>query len=721
MKKTTLLLFGILISFSFSINAQQNNWCGTDHKIQEAISSGLVTPQEIQDRIMRAKQSAHTGSRVGPFTIPVVFHIIHDNGIGNISEAQIQSALDVLNEDYNRLNADSTDWRNTANAPFQPVVADMQITFKLAKKDPNQNCTNGIVRHNAPNLTYNAGDDVKSSASGGSDGWDNDKYLNIWVVNSIAGSGQGTTLGYATIPWLGVTADAGIVVRNDYIGRQGVGTSVSDGRTLTHEAGHFLGLLHTFQGPFFGGGDGCQSGDCGSSGDYVCDTPPAQQATYTCNLNLESCASVIPQNCYYGIDVLDMIENYMSYDDCQNMFTLGQRNVVWSALDTSSIPEYSNMVSAANITFTGVNDPAVLCEVAFSADKHVVCAGGTVNFLDESFNAVSSRTWTFTGGTPSSTSDAQVSVVYPTPGLYTVSLQVSDGSTTLDTTITDMILVLENPGTKDSVWDSFETYSTFPDMDYWFTYSDFSNSFELTTNAAASGNNSLYLNNHGFSGVRTDELISGVYNFSNAPVDSNFYINFKYAYQNRTGNTSSSLNYIKILMSSDCGESWVTRKTIQGNNFGNGNTSGAFVPTAQDWISAELTLPVPAINVDDLRFKFVVSTEDGNNFYIDDINVYISDQSHLSMDINAWSEGIKLYPNPTKGDFSLDLNLRSDEFGTIELLDLSGRKVKDLHSYSKIEKNQQLNFQTSELSAGVYLVKINVKGNTVIKKLILEK
>jgi len=108
----------------------------------------------------------------------------------------------------------------------------------LAKIDPNGNCTNGIVRVNAPNLTYNTDDACKYAANGGSDQWNSDQYLNIWIVNSINSSGSvGTILGYAYYPYGGAGSEYGILMRHDTFGT--IETAInSDGRTLTHEMGH---------------------------------------------------------------------------------------------------------------------------------------------------------------------------------------------------------------------------------------------------------------------------------------------------------------------------------------------------------------------------------------------------------------------------------------------------------------------------------------------------
>lgn len=721
MKKTTFLILGLIFLFQNFLSAQNGHWCGTDAYTRDVMLEKGITGQDMHERIMRIVQHQPSMNRVGPYTIPVVFHVLHDNGIGNISQVQMQAALDVLNRDYNRLNADSVNWRNTASAPFQPRVGDIQITFKLAKLDPDGNCTNGIVRVNAPHLTYAANDDVKSSALGGSDSWDVSKYMNIWVVNTIEGSGGvGTTLGYATLPYFGVSANSGIVVRHDALGTIGTGTANSDGRTLTHEAGHFLGLLHTFQGPFFGGTSGCHTNDCNNAGDYICDTPPTDVATFTCNYNLNTCSQA-PANSYYGTtDVNDMIENYMSYDQCTNMFSEGQRLRMWSVLDSASFPEYNNLVSASNATATGINLPDVLCKADFASDSRIICAGDSVLFTDESYNLVTSRTWTFQGATASSTTDQAVMAYYNTPGVYDVSLSVTDGTSTVDTTRTGYIIVLPNPGNKDTLADDFENYSTFPDYDNWIIQTGTPNTFEITTTASVSGTHSLMLPIHGNSGIRTDELISGVYDFSNAPIDSNFYINFKYAYKNRTNNGSSSNNALKIFISQDCGENWLARKVISGTSFGNGNDANSFVPTSGDWIADELMLPVSQVQYSNFRFKFVVSTEDANNFYLEDVNVYIASQSHLGINEVYSESSFEFYPNPANNILNIGFDIHSPELVSIDLLDLSGRVISQLAENTKVQPGERSSFNIEGISSGVYLVKILVNGQQVTRKLVIE-
>ena len=170
----------------------------------------------MHEHILRAQQNnLVTGDRAAGCIIPVV---VHDGGVSNISVDQIQSALDILTEDYTKMNDDTLSVRNTAEAPYLPIASNMNISFELAKLDPNGDCTNGVERRYSPASGTNANDDVKSYALGGLDAWPRERYMNIWVVTSIEGSGQGTTLGYAQFPYFGSPDTYGVVIRHDRMG-----------------------------------------------------------------------------------------------------------------------------------------------------------------------------------------------------------------------------------------------------------------------------------------------------------------------------------------------------------------------------------------------------------------------------------------------------------------------------------------------------------------------
>lgn len=246
--------------------------------------------QNMQDLERFTRDFVQTPQLRGPVTvtIPVVVNVIYKTGSQNISDAQIQSQIDVLNEDFRRTNGDAD------NTWSQAI--DTNIEFCLASVDPDGNPTTGIRRKQTNKPSFSANDGMKSSGQGLAP-WDPSSYMNIWVCNLSSG-----LLGYAQFPG-GPASTDGVVIDYAYFGTIGTATAPFDlGRTATHEVGHYLNLRHIW-------GDGGCSVD-----DFVSDTPASDGPNYGCALGHVSCGSV------------DMVQNYMDYSDdaCMNLFTEGQ-------------------------------------------------------------------------------------------------------------------------------------------------------------------------------------------------------------------------------------------------------------------------------------------------------------------------------------------------------------------------------------------------------------
>ena len=323
MRYTIILLFLSFLSYSLTA---QNDWCATDEMLEEYLNASPANRAAFEAQEENIQKLIKTNSinnkSSNKIIIPVVVHVVHYNNQGNISKAQIEDGIRILNEDLQLLNADTSQIRTI----FDPYKADLEIEFRLAQLDPNGQCTEGITRTNSP-LTNSA--QPRNSVNGVAL-WNPNRYYNVWLVNSINGSGSGTTLGYAQFPNSGSLNTFGVVCRNDEWGSIGSAAG-SNGRTVTHEVGHTLMLYHTFQG-------GCGN-DCFSTGDGVCDTPPAAQSTFGCNKSYNTCSNDAAGFSPYNSNVPDMLENYMSYDDCQYMFTVGQKTRAHSALNNISILE----------------------------------------------------------------------------------------------------------------------------------------------------------------------------------------------------------------------------------------------------------------------------------------------------------------------------------------------------------------------------------------------
>lgn len=248
--------------------------------------------------------------RVGLITIPVVVHVVFNIQAENISTGQIRSQMRVLNKDFRAKNTD----KNKVPAVWQGLVADANIKFILARKDPRGKTTTGITRTHTNRTSFSYQDDtVKSVATGGVDPWPTDKYLNIWVCKLAGG-----ILGYAQFPG-GPAETDGVVIRNTEFGTEGtVAAPYNLGRTTTHEIGHWLNLGHIW-------GDS-RIANCRDS-DLVDDTPNQEAPNY----GKPTFPHVSCENGPNG----DMFMNYMDYvdDNSMQMFTAQQVLRMQAVLD----------------------------------------------------------------------------------------------------------------------------------------------------------------------------------------------------------------------------------------------------------------------------------------------------------------------------------------------------------------------------------------------------
>jgi len=256
----------------------------------------LAVLERFTTRFVRAAQRA--GLRTGVVTIPVVVHVVWHTQQENISDAQIQSQIAVLNRDFRRTNSDI----GSTPAVFQPFTADCRIQFALARRDAQCGPTTGITRTQTTVTSFSSNDAVKSASSGGHDAWPADRYLNLWVCKLMGG-----LLGYAQFPGGPGNTD-GVVCTYTAFGTMGTAAAPFHlGRTATHEIGHWLNLLH-----IWGDAAGC------AVDDGVADTP--------LQYDLHTDCPTFPQiSCNNGPNG-DMFMNYMDYTDdaCMYMFTAGQ-------------------------------------------------------------------------------------------------------------------------------------------------------------------------------------------------------------------------------------------------------------------------------------------------------------------------------------------------------------------------------------------------------------
>lgn len=361
MKNFTLkLLFLNFLFVGLTVNAQEKSAeltrnCGTDeYNAQLLQSSPRMMGSDYYENLIAPKveaikaQLANSGSeRALQFTIPVVVHVIHNGepiGVGaNISDAQVISQIQVLNEDFRRMIG--TNGYNT-----NPVGADVEVEFCLAKQTPDGCVTNGIDRVDMSAISTSWGGSGATSNTNTilkpSTIWDASQYMNMWSVNFS----DPTLLGFAQFPGGAANTD-GVVSNYTYFGsNDATGVSIPGpfnlGRTMTHEVGHYLGLFHTFQG------------GCAAPNDYCDDTPAVDSPNFGCPTTHQSCGT------------LDMVQNYMDYTDdaCMNVFTNDQKARVIAVLTTqanrpntttsSVCTELASVNEDGSVVINGLNEGA---------------------------------------------------------------------------------------------------------------------------------------------------------------------------------------------------------------------------------------------------------------------------------------------------------------------------------------------------------------------------
>ncbi len=397
----------------------EHHYCKSHELSQKYYEEEGVWDEFNQDYLQSISDSQNQtqNKTPGTNTISVIFHVVHDNGdaVGtgtNVSNADIMAVYDNLVEDYLLLNADA----GNARGGYGFTPADVGINFCLATQDPGGSplAETGVVRVGNNHGWYDSDggeeNDMKSSGApgNGSDIWDRNDYLNIWICDISNGAGSGTA-GYAYRPSMAFLPNSqidGIVL--DY------NLGINNLDVLTHEAGHYLGLDHTWGG----------SGSC-SSDDGFTDTPntagPSFDYPGSCSGFQETCPGTQTQ-----------YENYMDYNyNCSVMFTQEQADFMVAILTGPR----SSLLLSQGCDPTNTPPNSAFSSIPIGPAPVIIPTNGTVNFIDESNNVptgwawVISGTptvdWDYTGGTNSSSQNPEVT--FYNVGTYDVTLTASNG------------------------------------------------------------------------------------------------------------------------------------------------------------------------------------------------------------------------------------------------------------------------------------------------------
>jgi len=405
----------LTLFFAANLTAQDRN-CGTMDVLDRQIKEDPMIQKNMEEIERQTKEYLRkypngSGQRA-VITIPVVVHVVYNSSVPaqNISDAQIQSQIDVLNQDFSATNADL----NLVPSFFQPAIGNIEVQFCLAVQDPNGNSTPGITRKSSAVTNWFTNDNVKKLSAGGVNPWNPAHYLNIWVCS--IGNG---ILGYAQFPG-GSSATDGVVIDYRYFGTIGITGQYNKGRTATHEVGHWLNLRHIW-------------GDENCGDDLVSDTPTHNTANYYCY--------AYPHNSTCSGNPAEMTMNYMDYtpDACMQMFSKGQKTRMRAVLEgAGSRASLAGSPGCMPPNPNACNPPAGLATSNInttSATSSWSAANNAVTYTFE-YKASSASTWIYqtVAGTSVNLAGLSASTVYNTRVLTNCSLSSSGYSATVNFT-----------------------------------------------------------------------------------------------------------------------------------------------------------------------------------------------------------------------------------------------------------------------------------------------
>lgn len=341
-------LFQVMGASLFSQTGIQGDLNRLKSSLKDAGDHGAACSQaQLLKAVTTTQKQAFVAPPCNKYVIPIVFHVVDQNP-DKVTDAQIQSAIDILNEDFTATNSELP---NSVSNYYQPLIGSLDIEFRLAKLDPQGNPTTGIDRVVADGICNNTSSGDRASncpVKVTAPAWNTDNYLNVWIINDVYGgtTNYSTSSGWAflssSVPFIEKEED-GIVYNHIFLGREGtseVDSYLGDmARVFTHEVGHYLNLKHTHTGWCGGGAD-----------DEVLDTPPVKY-----NNCGSCCPSDVnnPEAYYLSCDEVTPIavQSFMAYSGCTVMYTTGQA----TRMDESLQSQYrNNLWSESNQKATGV-------------------------------------------------------------------------------------------------------------------------------------------------------------------------------------------------------------------------------------------------------------------------------------------------------------------------------------------------------------------------------
>lgn len=409
------LLPVLLLALDAQAQVPLETFCGSTamHVMHQSASENNIYEHALFEEAIYRQLNDEAGQFRAIHTIPVVVHIIHNNGAENIADAQVLDGIQHLNDAFSNVGF------------YDPSTGvDVEIRFCLAEQDPDGNFSTGITRTVSPltNMTMETQDLALKALIQ----WDPLSYMNIWLVNGINSVSIGPGVaGYAFFPSSHGNPEDGIVNEAALFG-----SSPDLSKVHIHEVGHYLGLYHTFEG-------GCVNNDCQLNGDRVCDTPPdASTAAVNCGSAVNTCATddddLSPNNPFRptslgGLgDQNDQYINYMDYglQTCQSMFSQGQKDRMIASL-TGARASLLQSFGCLSICTTPIT-------ATFTSSATSVTAGTVVNFGNTSSEA-NDFEWLIDGVPFSTTNNS--SYPFNTQGTYEVTLICGNGDPSCEASV----------------------------------------------------------------------------------------------------------------------------------------------------------------------------------------------------------------------------------------------------------------------------------------------
>jgi hypothetical protein len=639
------------------------------------------------------------------YTIPTVFHILHTGGPENLGVATITNAVKWINDDFAKAHADAS----LTAAPFSSLYINSDIKIMLAKKDPNGNCTDGIVHHVDPKTTWSQ--TAAQNSSYHTYTWDPTKYLNIYIVASIVPNGTvtggGIIVGYAVFPGspgcpTGDSKDH-IVYNCNFLNN-------GQARSLTHEIAHWLTIMHTW------GNSNSPGVTCGDDG--MNDTPPTKG-------NFTGCPSSLSGNTCIGSNGLDNIQNIMNYSDCPINFTTDQTNAMRAAC-IGTLQGRNSVTSASNIVATDVDGTvscAPVCDWLSVQNNYTVCSGANLTMKDASFNGtIASYAWSATaGGNITSPTASQTAINFSIVGTCVVTETVTNGSGSSVKSRTVTVLDGSSP-LNPTYNESFEAVGL-PANWTIVNPNGGSITWDQTNLGGSDGGSSYYIDGPSNIANHIDYLYMPNINPMAMADNTLFTVDYAYARQDANNNDK-----FEIQVSTDCGGTWNSIVSLNAATMQNGSggvTTNPYIPQPGQWKTIDignnpnwglLTIS-PSVK---MRFMFqedIGGVGFGNRFFLDNLNF------STSVGSNELTRGIlfRMAPNPTTGEAKLYFTLSDAATVKVEVQDIMGRNVLAPKNYNLQPGDQNISVNSGNaLAKGMYFVNMEMNGTKMSRKLIIE-